>query len=111
MLNLRDLPQRLREHIAHEPETGCWIWHGSQGDDGHGMVIHWGKRWQANWLFWTLAHGTIPVDQGVDPCVNPLCVNPEHLRLVALPPPERAPKRALTFAQVLAIRQVYAAGH
>lgn len=64
----------------------CWVWLGSRDKDcGYGRVT---VRWlapnpgYAHRLAWILTHG--PIAKGLivmHKCDNPICVNPDHLKL------------------------------
>lgn len=65
-------------------ETGCWIWLGSQYDDGYGRV---NRKKEDRWVpctaqkyFYELYHGPLP--KGIDVshnCHRRLCVRLKHL--------------------------------
>lgn len=106
--------------------NGCWKWNSTTGADGYGLLWFNGS--------YTRAHRTsLYVFNGVNPtgafvlhsCDEPLCVNPEHLRVgthkenmkdmvergrVAKPFGEKSPTAKLTKNLVLAARILRAYG-
>jgi hypothetical protein len=58
----------------------CWLWQGSSGSDGYGLLTHRGATYRATRLSWQLANDE-PLGQRVimHRCDNPPCVNPAHL--------------------------------
>ena len=60
---------------------GCWIWQGSRGKHGYGMLTVNGKGWRAHRYALELAGKPPPSKThfACHSCDTPLCVNPEHL--------------------------------
>jgi hypothetical protein len=62
-------------------ESGCWIWHKGQDDNGYGRIRR-GRTIGAHRASYELHFGEIP--SGLEVCHRcdvPACVNPEHLFL------------------------------
>jgi hypothetical protein len=128
-MSKRTLEERLWSKVTRG--DGCWLWTGYRNRDGYGS-INLGSGANVMLLThrvsWTLAHGEIPTGQYVcHHCDTPACVRPDHLFLgdqsanmkdgvakgrVHLPAQDGSnnPQAKLTEAQVLAIRERYAAG-
>jgi hypothetical protein len=105
---------------------GCWLWVGAKHDGkwGYGIIGHAGRgsrSLRSHRLSWEIHHGAIPSGLFVcHSCDNPACVNPDHLFLGthednmhdmrlkgrSAPPP----KKRFTNAQIVAMRERYAAG-
>ena len=81
MPNLRE---RFHALISYEPNSGCWIWTGAQGNKGYGRFWLNGKLQQAHRVAWEIVNGPIPETMQLDhKCRNRACCNPEHLRLAS----------------------------
>lgn len=75
------LLERLMCRCIPEPNSGCWLWEGSQNGNGYGLAFLDGKTVIGAHRAMLIAH-SVPV--GADDvvrhrCDNPSCVNPEHL--------------------------------
>lgn len=74
---------RFMKKVREDPETGCWEWLGAPRGDGYGQVCIDGYHWGAHRLSYSLFVGPIPGSLVIDHlCLNPLCVNPEHMEIV-----------------------------
>ena len=89
MLNL---PQRIKDKILPEPNSGCWLWEGYCSPYGYGWAYGTttakiGAQSQlAHRLVYELIRGPIDGDMVLDHlCHTRCCVNPEHLEQVTLP--------------------------
>lgn len=75
--------ERFESMVA--KSSGCWLWIGSQSDDGYGRFNSrlFSNRYRAHRFAWFLRHGQFPADGLVvcHACDTPLCVNPDHLWL------------------------------
>lgn len=65
-------------------ESGCWEWQGAKHhQNGYGQFWYRGRAHQAHRISYALFVGGIPEGMTVDhKCVNKICVNPDHLRLM-----------------------------
>lgn len=67
----------LCEHIAPEPNSGCWLWCGPINDHGYGVNKRLGSLHRLSCI---LFRGPIPKGMGVlHKCDVRCCVNPDHL--------------------------------
>lgn len=65
---------------------GCWEWNRYRNEHGYGRLNKAGQRtmYAHRWAYELLV-GPIPVGLTIDHlCLNPACVNPEHLEPVTL---------------------------
>ena len=99
------------------PEAGCWLWTGTRGRGGYGVIRVMGKLLRAHRLSWKINHGHIPHGMMVcHRCDTPACVNPEHLfigtardnthdaiRKGRIADGPRAPSARLTLAEALEV--------
>lgn len=76
------MAERFARYFIPEPNTGCWIWVGS--DNGrYGQLKSNRKTWMAHRVAYELHVGPIPSGMEIDhECRVALCVNPDHLRAV-----------------------------
>lgn len=64
--------------------TPCWIWRGLTNYDGYPRIQLGPKEYRVHRLMWSLKHGRIPAGHHIHHgCEVALCVNPDHLELVA----------------------------
>lgn len=64
-------------------ETGCWEWGLNKSPEGYGLAWRDGRMRAAHRVFWEEANGPIPDGLPLDHlCINPSCVNPDHLEPV-----------------------------
>jgi len=78
----RTNPDRFWIQASGELLAECWIWSGSLGTKGYGMVRINGATRRTHVIAYTLVYG--PVETGWDvhhKCETRLCVNPLHLEL------------------------------
>lgn len=81
------LAERFWAKVHHEPNTGCFIWGGSEMGGGYGNFTVRRKSVKASRVAYELAHGPIPSGEGwhgvcvMHKCDVRICVNPDHLIL------------------------------
>ena len=82
--------QRLHDMTYRQDDTGCWIWNGQVSNSGYGRVMEVQpdrstKMVSAQTASYHAFIGTVPEGHLVKQrCGNRLCVNPEHLELLAV---------------------------
>lgn len=74
---------RFYEKVTFEPNTGCWLWMGSERSTGYGCFAKNGRNYPAHRASYEFHVGAIPDGLNIDHlCRNRLCVNPDHLEAV-----------------------------
>jgi len=75
-------PMQLFEKYAYpEPNTGCWLW-GGTNLMAYGAMYFEGKQRYAHRVSYSLFKGPVPEGMSVlHKCDTPMCVNPDHLYL------------------------------
>ena len=82
--------QRLHDMTYRQDDTGCWIWNGQVSNSGYGRVMEVQpdrstKMVSAQTASYHAFIGTVPEGHLVKQrCGNRLCINPEHLELLAV---------------------------
>lgn len=73
---------KLFDQISMEPNTGCWLWEGSEKGNGYGQIRVVNKDISTHRLSYELTYGKIPKGMHVlHACDTPACINPLHLFL------------------------------
>ena len=74
--------ERFTSKYTEDPESGCWVWHGSRTPLGYGR-FWFGRGQQAHRVSYEYHVGPIPEGLHIDHlCRNTSCVNPDHLEPV-----------------------------
>lgn len=123
----RKAEEAIRSRFARllSVSEGCCEWDGLLDKDGYGRVTYRKKCTRAHRLSYEIHVGSIPAGMQVcHRCDNPACVRPDHLFLGSnldnvhdrdqknrVSHGSRHPSAKLSEAQVLEIRELYAAGH
>jgi hypothetical protein len=83
MVNMLRLPDWLLDRLTPEPNTGCWLWLGSDSGNGYGKVSVSGHDEMVHRLVWELIVGLIPEGLQLDHrCRVRRCCYPGHLEPV-----------------------------
>lgn len=82
--DIPQIPARFIEKIAHEPNTGCWLWTAVVKRGGYGQFWWNGRMGLAHRFAYETLVGEVPDGLVLDHfvCSTPECVNPAHLRPV-----------------------------
>ena len=74
----RPLAERFWAKVA--KSDGCWLWTGSHGNHGYGVLVAYGRRDLAHRVSWRIHFGEIAEGiQILHHCDVRLCVRPDHL--------------------------------
>lgn len=81
--------ERFMAKVSPESNSGCWLWKGAISSTGYGHCVVDGRLVKVHRLAYELFKGPIKLLNGSDcrgtcvihSCDNPICVNPDHLRL------------------------------
>jgi hypothetical protein len=77
--------ERIQALSMPEPNTGCWLWLSTIGNDGYPQINVDGKTKRAHRISYEASKGAIPSGLTIDHlCKQPVCVNPDHLEAVTL---------------------------
>lgn len=80
---VQPIPDRIRRFVQPEPNSGCWLWIGSQNWGGYGVMRVAGKTVPAHRVSYSTFVGPIPEGLDLDHlCRVRCCVNPDHLEPV-----------------------------
>lgn len=80
---MTSLKERLEEKYIPEPNSGCWLWIGTENSAGYGMFCFNYKKLLAHRVSYEIYKGKIPDGLVIDHlCRNTYCVNPNHLEPV-----------------------------
>jgi hypothetical protein len=76
------LRERIERNCIPEPNSGCWLWVGSQRGPRYGHLLVAGRGEAAHRMSWVAFNGPIPNGLHVlHRCDVGFCVNPDHLFL------------------------------
>lgn len=78
------LPRPFDHFYIPEPNSGCWLWIGSERESGgYGFIVRNGRSTAAHRVSYEMAKGPIPEGLVIDHlCRVHCCVNPDHLEAV-----------------------------
>ena len=92
--------------------TGCWNWNRCKDGCGYGLTTLNHRHMRAHIAYYIRRFGPVPNGYELHHvCVNPGCVNPDHLQLIThAEHMHLSPRTKLTVDQVRDIRRLYAQG-
>ena len=82
-IKLSQLPERWRDKIEIESNSGCWLWTGAVSKSGYAIVVVAGRNCQPRNLIWEQFIG--PIEKGIvldHLCHTPSCINPAHAEAI-----------------------------
>lgn len=78
-----ELPPRMRNKVAVDADSGCWLWIGSRNSRGYGLTSTRGVLALTHRRSYELLVAPIPDGLTIDHlCLVKRCLNPEHLEPV-----------------------------
>ena len=81
---LEALPERVRQRIARNAETGCWEWTATKIHNGYAVLTIFSRQHLVHRLLWEWANRR-PFPSGLEAdhlCRVRHCVNPDHIEPV-----------------------------
>jgi len=73
--------ERFLQKVTYEPNSGCWLWTGSERSTGYGCFSLNRANYPAHRASYEFFVGPIPAGLVIDhACCVRVCVNPDHLR-------------------------------
>jgi hypothetical protein len=92
------LAERIRRLTIPEPNSGCWLWSGSLGTAGYGVLRVNHKTRSAHRVSYEAHKEPIPNGMHIDhKCRVRTCVNPDHLEPVTVAENNRRAPRTIIF--------------
>ena len=81
-MNLLKLPERIRDKIMPESNTGCWLWTANLNDKGYPMLVANRKSYRAHRYIYRFFHPELEGELD-HLCRTRSCVNPMHLEVTS----------------------------
>lgn len=79
---MRKIKDKILNNIIINKTTGCWEWQKCCSSDGYGQLSYNNKQCTVHRLSYELFVNKIPLDKQIlHSCDNPICCNPDHLRV------------------------------
>lgn len=80
-LSIQELEKRFEGNVELIPFSACHYWIGRLNGAGYGVLSVAGRDYRAHRAALAIRDGVEPSNHVLHSCDNPMCVNPEHLRV------------------------------